>query len=123
MALESLRDVFLPYQFAEALRPVTAHHNVRRRGLKGGIRLWHGQSVSPPGKDSPFSWEALPVPDEKPAAPGTNCLWLLRFRPDQVDRAPLRGLLIGDRRKIQNNSRDWHAIVKRVWRLQQIIQA
>ena len=55
----------------------------------------------------------LPVPDEEPTAPGTNCLWLLRFRPDQVHRAPLRGLLIGDRRETYNNCDVWHAIVKR----------
>ena len=71
---------------------------------RGGIRLRHGQSIA----DS--LW---PVPDEKPTAPGTDCLWLLRFRPDQVHRAPLRGLLSRRPAQIHIYSCDWHAIVKR----------
>ena len=57
-------------------------------------------------------FSASPVPDEKPHAPGTDCLWLLRFRPDQVYRAPLRGLLIGDRHETFNDCYVWHAIDK-----------
>ena len=53
-----------------------------------------------PSDDNAFFVRLLPAPDEKPTVPGTDCLWLLTFAPDQVRKAPLRGLLIRSRQLI-----------------------
>ena len=39
------------------------------------------------------------APDERPTAPGDDCLWLLTFVPDLVRRSPLRGPLAGSRQR------------------------